>query len=524
MKSVKFFSILFLICFIVSGLTVFSIVPTVNAQSGSWFPNYSSAWVEDATYSDNGFSMYNPIQFNFSNSLYYAYVYLSGLYYNADAKLEIVDIGVDNCLTGTYDLGRNFRCDGSYAGIALAFNEYGENSTISIGIFGRDTSTNRPTFFEFDLKTLSVINTVDSTGSILSDINYVCFGNTFSDSGKYGFFAVASSVPPQDYIISLSLSGCFVDGDTTGFTGSALRFIALNEYSGNIYAFIVSEKTFNIYSYTIGTRGSLGANFVATDNLNEIIERKIVNTRIDSSEVPLSAYIAHDVSVVSNSLRFKIPIVLESDGTVRCYEVLVSRSGTTITDVQLILYYSFPSDSGIIPSWNSKFQMWYSSSMINYYVYIYKWFGMPLQDDAYCPALKGGALNYFLDTNLFCLNVNEDLTVYITGEDDVFVPPSFSPPTPTPSSIGDPGFNSWLDGNIGTFVRFLVPLIFILIPSLMFAVFFGGMGLIVGALLGSIAGAIAGVIPSWAFVILLVGIVAMLFVGRSRSGNSGVSE
>ena len=144
----------------------------------------------------------------------------------------------------------------------------------------------------------------------------------------------------------------------------------------------------------------------------------------------------------------------------------------------------------------------------------------------YAPFSLESINNYFHNQKLFCAKSSGIINIYYTTSEQEFTPPIIVNPStaPNPSGIGDPKFPAWYAGETNKMIDIIIPLIFILIPALMFAVFFGGMGLIVGALLGSIAGTIAGVIPSWAFVILLVGIVAMLFVGRSRSGNSGVSE
>lgn len=518
MKTLKFFSILFLTCFIVSGLTVFC-VPSSNAE---WYPSYSGEWNLNGEFNDSGFSILNPVQFNYLGNYAYAYAWFNGNEGNGQLILSIVNTDAEDNIRGDYVIDYDVLGGLCLSNVALAYNDFGENSTISIGYYAENTYGTDINFAEFHLKELSVMTHVSyPTYNVFVDS--VCWSNPFLEGGKYGFSCILYWEGVANNVGYMTINGCYL-GDSHVYSSEPV-FLVTNEYSGKIYSFIVYENTYCIVEYTVGGTFNLGPFFSATDELNNIIDRYVTNSQTALGKYSFKAlmYIMHDVSVTASNFRFEMPLVL-SNGTIKGIEVLVSRNATAIKNVQFYPLYTFSDNSGVYSAWCRDYQLWYSSSMVNHYIYIYEGIGgIRLQDKAYCPALKGGSLNFFVGDRVFCVNSGTELQIYTIGK-GAMVPPSFVPQTPFPSTVGDPAFTNWWNSNNINLITIMIPLMVILIPALMFAVFFGGMGLIVGGLLGSVAGTIAGVIPSWAFVLLLVGIVAMLFVGRSRSGNGGVSE
>jgi len=523
MKTLKFFSILFLTCFIVSGLTVFSSVPSVSA-SDNW-----TAWNGGSEVPKNGISEYNPKTSSFNDNPFFAYAYFDG----DDRNINLIIGSVKNetiSQTYTLDLSSQFTYNLRYGNIAL----YVENNFVNVYALAHSYSGNNEyinyVFSKFSLNSLDFSETntkeylIDSTSFTYT--SYYKFG-TFYNDGNYtgiGFFIVCNSSPVTCKSYVGVISENYIEYEYFSQNNKTIPKYCFSQYSDGkvhiVYAFKGADNFYYV-NYNIGGAWGERDSITPSFDLSNLSDFEIAYY----SSVVYSMIHAPSVSSYTGHFGFNLAYVDTLGGTRKEIYYPIFLTGDSINGEGSITdLYTFTYGSSVLPRFTHQYRIWYNTANgLYYYVYLEETEFVMVNIDY--PKNKNSVSNLFFGNYVFGEITSTGMVIWINSEAEIEVPaPSFEPIEPTPSGIGDENFSPWLGENIEKFVRWLVPLIFILIPALMLAVFFGGMGLIVGALLGSIAGTIAGVIPSWAFVILLVGIVAMLFVGRSRSGNSGVSE
>lgn len=545
------FCILFLISFIVSN---FSSIPITNGETVSW--------VKDETnYTDIPYNLRNPVYGNYSSEEYYAYAYIS----SSNLELKIVSMS-NSSIVNTYSITLTELIGGSSGLFDYSFNLYNSPNNTKIEIFYVIIALGKINIGKqtFDLDSLSFSsNTYYSVlrSDIISGDYYaadndlyvdsILWGNYFIyDGDKVGCAVILNCTPyffkyPSTYKFVTGHILCIID-DTQPiinivFKTFQISYLAIGTYSTNIIGLIGQIGTDYVQLFYVPIAGGTinygtGHNYyfeplfsgTVTCIWGEREERYIVN----SDGVKIFMNMPHGVKVYSNQITFYYSISDNEeaytnnvhfyfDGSYAITSVINSItyiiSGGNTLPATFINLESDLDETGVL--------LWYNFNT-NTYFHIF-WSMMAFDNEiVYAPFSLESINNYFHNQKLFCAKSSGIINIYYTTSEEEFSPPIIINPSiiPNPSGFDDTEFPAWYESETNKMIAIIIPLIFILIPALMFAVFFGGMGLIVGALLGSIAGTIAGVIPSWAFVILLVGIVAMLFVGRSRSGNSGVNE
>ena len=112
-------------------------------------------------------------------------------------------------------------------------------------------------------------------------------------------------------------------------------------------------------------------------------------------------------------------------------------------------------------------------------------------------------------------SVNSGVTIGLTGTSGNLANVTQITPTPVTNSSSPTSINVYY---ITSTMRFMLPLIFILLPAIILMVYLGTKGFIGGLSLGMVIGVYAGFIPIWALVFL--GIV-MLFLIFWRNGERG---
>jgi len=111
--------------------------------------------------------------------------------------------------------------------------------------------------------------------------------------------------------------------------------------------------------------------------------------------------------------------------------------------------------------------------------------------------------------------VNSGITIGLTGTGGNLANVTQITPTPVTNSSSPTSINVYY---ITSTMRFMLPLVFILLPAIILMVYLGTKGFIGGLSLGMVIGVYAGFIPIWALVFL--GIV-MLFLIFWRNGERG---
>lgn len=547
------FCILFLTCFIVSS---FSSIPISYGDTESW--------VKDVTdYTDIPYNLRNPVYGNYSGEEYYAYAYIS----SSNLVLKIVSMS-NSSVVNSYLITLTELIGGSSYLYDYSLNLYNSPNNTKIEIFYVIIALGKINIGKqtFDLATLSftsnTYHSVPKTDIIWGDysihesyndlnVDSILWGNYFIYDGDKVGCAVILNCEPRFYkppSSNMDVEGhilCIIDDIqpiiNTVFKTTQISYLAIGTYSTNIIGLIGEIATDNVQIFYVPINGGT-INFSTsydyyfeplfggevTSIWGEREERYIIN----SNNVKIFMNMPHGVKVYSNQITFYYSISNNEEAYTNnahfyfdgSYDITsVTNSITYIIsggDTLPATFINLESDldeTGVL--------LWYNFNT-NTYLHIF-WSMMAFDNElVYAPFSLEGINNYFHNQKLFCEKSIGKINIYYTTSEEEFTPPIIVNPStaPYPSGFDDTKFPAWYESETNKMIDIIIPLIFILIPALMFAVFFGGMGLIVGALLGSIAGTIAGVIPSWAFVILLVGIVAMLFVGRNRSGNSGVNE
>jgi len=512
MKTLKFLSILFLCCLIISSFSFFAVN---NVKAETW-----TAW-DSVEYSHMGFSEYNPIQREYFGNDFFAYAY-----YNSEYYYLVIGSLSNSSISETYVLYNIGNLDET----SIALN-YDGNYTLEVFCIGNDNLLDytyaSKISFNFSTLTSSLIYN-EIINAVGDEIKNFKWGTFVFDGDNYIISAILKikeqSAYDTDIIVIFKYDTVFKDYLNRLYATDSIicDFCITNYYGGKIYTLYTYSDSDNYYLNVLD-----GVTLSATSSIDSGLDLIGKGTRVvvtGGLSLGYSLLCTVSTTIDADTIAFIYGIFDDSETKADCYIITVTYSGSSLTDTSATKLYGFTSGVEVLPAFINYglygYQVWYSPSMARYYYvngisYTYE----VIQH----PTGTGGSSNTFFGDKIFVQKTTDNIVIWTTfGE--VTPPPELPLETPFPSSVGDPAFSSWWNSNNINLITIMIPFMFILIPALLLSVFFGGMGLVIGLLLGSVVGTLAGVVPSWAFVILFVGIVAMLFVGRSRSGNSGVSE
>jgi len=496
--------------------------------------------LEDREYfTYNSRSPYNPLNEVDKNG--YEFVFVADIpAHTLNANyLSLTVLSENSTLTGVYQkniyslLGTECICS-----IALDYNE--EDNLIYLWCvasyyidYPTSTTNDRHSkifVLTFDLDSLTFGDIVhNSSWDRDESLNFISWGTKFTYEGVSSLYCHFSS--PINGLHYYSLDVVFI-GDNVKIDDNDLT--SLDWFGGSMFELefkrvlnvFDSEKN-RLYNFLFTTNGIYYWDFIVDygfvtstkyESYNENYDIFFVNSQnFRINPLPANVYLTPYYFFVRNdsfvdTTRFYLTanyFVDEIYNSTKTVELTIIRRNSNILDEDGILFvdlYSLPSIN-YKAVWTHEHIIWLENNV--YYAYNEQFQNVTLKtpialiNDYYPHVIDG-----FSSGKVFCAYGIPYLSlyyrIYINDINQIF----FSTPSPTPevpTSTPNTNENYLLLFNI-------FPFIIICIPALILGYYYKAMGVLVGFLIGSIVCLGIGLIPSWVFILLLVGIASGFFV------------